>query len=42
MLPEAIAKSLQWTANSVRVTLTRAKDSLRDCMAKREGGRDKK
>jgi RNA polymerase sigma-70 factor (ECF subfamily) len=42
MLPEAIAKSLRWTANSVRVTLTRAKDSLRDCVARKEGGRNKK
>ena len=32
-MPEAIAETLQWSVNSVRVALTRAKDNLRKCMS---------
>ncbi len=34
-LPEAIALAVNWTANAVRVALTRAKKSLRECMQHR-------
>lgn len=34
-MPEEIAQSIRWSVNAVRVALSRAKQSLRDCMDKR-------
>jgi len=34
-MPEQIATAIRWTANAVRVALTRARDALRDCMERR-------
>ena len=35
-LPEQIADEVGWTANSVRVALTRARNALRDCLGRSE------
>lgn len=35
-LPEQIADEVGWTANSVRVALTRARNALRDCLGRTE------
>jgi RNA polymerase sigma-70 factor (ECF subfamily) len=40
MLPEAIALSVQWSTNSVRVALTRAKQSLRRCVESKNPGKE--
>jgi RNA polymerase sigma-70 factor, ECF subfamily len=35
-LPEQIADEVGWTANSVRVALTRARNAMRDCLGRNE------
>ena len=34
LMPEQIAGEIDWTANAVRVALTRARDALRDCLGR--------
>lgn len=36
VLPEQIASEVGWTANAVRVALTRARNSLRECLLRSE------